>query len=47
MIQATALLLVMFVGLLAMLFIAFVAAAAATDRTRVPIAERHARSVRH
>jgi len=47
MIQATVLLLGIFVGLLAMLFIALVAAATATDRGRVPVAERPARSVRH
>ncbi len=47
MIQAMMVLLVMFVGLLAMLFVALVAAAAATDRARVPVAERPARSFRH
>lgn len=46
MLQATMVLFAMFGGLLAMLFVALVAAAATTDRARVPTVARHDRSIR-
>ncbi len=46
-VQATGMLFGVFVALLAMLFVALVAGAAAADRARMPITERRTDSVRH
>ncbi len=47
MVQATVMVLGFFVALLAMLFVALVAAATAADRARVTIAQRRPGGLRH
>ncbi len=47
MVHATVMVLGFFVALLAMLFVALVAAAAAADRARVPVTKRRTDSGRH
>lgn len=47
MLQVTAILFFVVVALLAMLFVALVAGAAAADRTRVPVTERRVDGARH
>jgi len=47
MLQATAMLFGVVVAMLAMLFVALVAGAAAADRARVPITERRGDGARH
>ncbi|MHB8645007.1 MAG: hypothetical protein ACYDAR_04370 [Thermomicrobiales bacterium] len=46
MLQATVMLLCMFIALLAMLFVALVAGAAAADRARMPVDQRRSGNLR-
>ncbi|MCA1666712.1 MAG: hypothetical protein LC793_04790 [Thermomicrobia bacterium] len=47
MVQATVMVLGFFVVVLAMLFVALVAAATAADRARVPVTQRRSGGLRH